>query len=113
LRVFDRKITFATVHGNIATGVRQAPAWAGITNLGMDPFERGAEEGGEYLKFYAQQMWLLVPIQQKLRQFFADFDDFPHQDGSSLNAAAINYRFLKEAKAMKTLTSLERMGTPG
>jgi arylsulfatase len=47
--------------------------------------------------------------------FFADFEDFPHQDGSAPNASGINYNFLRAAKAMKTLKSItdERIATPG
>ena len=113
LRLRDWKLSFAQIEGNIAFGSRQVTNWAAITNLRMDPYERGMHEGGEATKFFAQQMWLLVPAQAKLRQFFADFEDFPHQDGSSLNPAGVNYTFLKQAKAMKTLGELERMGTPG
>ena len=40
----------------------------------MDPYERAMEEGGESLK-----LWLLVPVQQKIKQFFKDYDAFPHQ----------------------------------
>ena len=65
---------------------RERKAWALITNLRMDPYERGLEEGGEYMKFLAQNIWLLVPIQGKIKEFFADFDQFPYQEGSSLNA---------------------------
>jgi len=50
----------------------------------MDPYERAMEESGESLK-----LWLLVPVQQKIKQFFKDYDAFPHQEGSSLNAGGI------------------------
>ena len=53
----------------------------------MDPYERGMKEGGDAMEFFAQQMWLLVPIQGKIKEFFSDFDQFPYQAGSSLNAA--------------------------
>jgi arylsulfatase len=113
IRVYDWKLSFATINGNIATGVRESPNWAMITNLRMDPYERGMQEGGESLKFFAQQMWLLVPVQGKIRQFFADFETFPHQDGTSLNPGGIDYAYLRQAMAMKTLKNLERVGTPG
>jgi arylsulfatase len=86
---------------------------AAISNLRMDPYERGAEEGGEATKFFAQQMWLLVLIQGKVKEFFSDFADFPHQDGSSLNAGSINYGMLKQAEAMKRLKEIEVMRTRG
>ena len=44
----DWKVSFATSsEGNIATAMREVPAWAMITNLRMDPYERGIKEGGE------------------------------------------------------------------
>ena len=52
-------------------------------------------------------MWLLVPIQGKIKEFFADFDQFPYQAGSSLNAGGINYGMLRQQDAMKRLKDLE------
>lgn len=105
-------MSFAVQTGNIATGIRQVTAWATITNLRMDPYARGAEEGGEALKFFAQQMWLLVPIQGKIKAFFADFEQFPYQTGSSLNAGGIGYGMLRQAEAMKRLKELETLSAP-
>jgi arylsulfatase len=109
LRWNDWKLSFATTKGNIATGVREVPAWALITNLRMDPYERGLEEGGEAIRFLAQNIWLLVPVQGKIKEFFADFDQYPYQVGSSLNAAGINYGMLRQKDAMKRLKELERL----
>jgi arylsulfatase len=80
-----------------------------ITNLRMDPYERGLKEGGQAMTFIAQQMWLLVPIQGKLKEFFADFDQYPFQTGSSLNASGIGYGTLRQQDAMKRLKDLENM----
>jgi arylsulfatase A-like enzyme len=114
VRVHDWKVSFAiNSPGNIATARRDVTAWATITNLRMDPYERGFEEGGEALKWYAQQMWLLVPVQAKIKEFFSDFDDFPYQAGTSLNAGEIGYRLLERAEAMKRLKSVERFATAG
>jgi arylsulfatase len=60
------------------------------------------------MQFIAQQLWLLVPIQGKIKEFFADFDEFPNQDGSSLNAGGINYSTLRAADALKRLKEMER-----
>jgi arylsulfatase A-like enzyme len=110
IRWNDWKLTFAMAKGgNIATAVREVPAWALITNLRMDPYERGLEEGGEAMKFLAQNIWLLVPIQGKIKDFFADFDQFPSQPGSSLNAGDINYGTPRQEAAMKRLRELESM----
>jgi arylsulfatase len=54
-------------------------------------------------------MWLLVPIQGKIKEFFSDFDKFPYQAGSSLNASGINYRFLQEQAALKKLDALQQL----
>jgi arylsulfatase len=106
----DWKVSFAMASaGNIATATRETPSWALITNLRMDPYERGFEEGGEAMKFFAQQIWLLVPIQAKIREFFADFDQYPYQLGGSLNASGINYGMLRQQDAMKRLKDLERL----
>jgi arylsulfatase len=115
VRVKDWKLTFAKIEGNIALGVREVPAWANIANLRMDPYERGLGEGGGATDFLARQMWVIVPAMAKVKSFFADFDDYPHQDGSTLNPAGVNYNFLRNAKALKTLDGLqkERIGTPG
>lgn len=113
IRWNDWKVSFAVAsHGNIATATREVPAWANITNLRMDPYERGTEEGGESMKFFGQQMWLLVPIQGKIKEFFSDFDKYPYQSGSSLNAAGINYGMLKMQDAMKRLKDVESLSAP-
>ena len=104
----DWKVSFAIAsEGNIATATREVPSWAMITNLRMDPYERGAKEGGNAMDFFARQIWLLVPIQGKIKEFFVDFDQFPYQTGSSLNAAGINYGLLAQQAALKRLKDLE------
>jgi len=114
LRYKDWKVSFAfDSHGNIATATRQTPSWAMITNLRMDPYERGMEEGGESLKFFGQQMWLLVPIQNRIKEFFGDFEDFPYQAGSSLNAANIGYGLLRQREALKRLKDVESFAIAG
>jgi arylsulfatase len=60
-----------------------------IANLRMDPYERELEEGGGAIDFLARNIWLLVPVGQKVKAFFADYGQFPHQEGSSLNAGGI------------------------
>ena len=78
-------------------------------NLRMDPYERGMEEGGGAIDFLARNMWLIVPVQGKIKEFFSDFDQFPYQEGSSLNASGINYGLLRQQAALKRLNELERM----
>jgi len=108
LRWSDWKVSFAMAsEGNIATAIREIPSWALITNLRMDPYERGFKEGGNAIDFFARQIWLLVPIQAKIKDFFSDFEQFPYQAGSTLNASGINYGMLKQAEAMKRLKEVE------
>jgi hypothetical protein len=42
-----------------------------MTNLRRDPYERASKEGGGFMEWVAQQMWLLVPIQEKIKEFLA------------------------------------------
>jgi arylsulfatase len=100
-------VAFAQNEGNIASGTRKVTAWAMITNLRMDPYEKAMDEGGGYLDWYARQIWLLVPIQQQIKNFFADFNDYPYQTGTSLNAAGINYGLLRQQDALKRLKEME------
>jgi len=113
LRWNDWKLSFAVAHGNIATGVRETPAWALIANLRMDPYEKGMEEGGGAVDFLARNMWLIVPVQGKIKEFFSDFEQYPYQGGSSLNAAGIGYGMLRQQDAMKRLKDVETLSRPG
>jgi arylsulfatase len=83
-----------------------------IQNLRMDPYERGFDEGGANIDFIARQMWLIIPIQGVIKDFFSDFDKYPYQEGSSLNAAGINYGMLRQQDALKRLKDVERMTRP-
>lgn len=60
-----------------------------------------------YIRWYADNMWLFVPIQEQLKNFFVTIPDYPFQAGSSLSAAGINYNSLKAMKAMKMQEKLE------
>ena len=61
------------------------------------------------MKFLAQNMWLIVPVQGKIKEFFSDFDQFPYQEGSSLNAGGINYGMLRQQAALRRLNEMERL----
>jgi arylsulfatase len=109
VRYQDWKVSFASQHGNIATGTRTVTNWALITNLRMDPYEKGIEDGGNALDFFARQMWLLVPVGGLVKKFFSDFEQYPYQAGSSLNPAGISYATLRAQDALKRLKSVESM----
>lgn len=110
IRWNDWKLAFAiNSEGNIATATRESPSWANISNLRMDPYERGFKEGGGNMEFVARNMWLLVPVQAKINEFFKDFDQYPFQSGSTLNAGGINYGWLQQQAALKKLNELEQL----
>jgi arylsulfatase len=108
----DWKVSFAVINGNIATGTRDVPGWPVITNLRADPFENASHESGMYIRWYADNIWLFVPIQNKLKAFLSTIDKYPFQQGSSLNAAGVNYQTLKALDALKRLQELESIASP-
>jgi arylsulfatase len=65
------------------------------------------------MRWYGDNIWLFVPVQAKIKNFLMTIPQFPFQEGSSLNAAGINYQTLKAAAALKRLNELETIGTPG
>jgi len=109
IRWNDWKVTFAMIRGNIATGERIVTNWPMITHLRADPYEEMWEEGEMgYLRWYGDNMWLFVPVQAKLAEFFKTIPGYPFQEGSSLSAGGINYNSLKAMKALKMLEELEQ-----
>ena len=107
MRWNDWKVHFATFEGNIATGVRDVPNWPLLVNLRADPYEEMHIESAMYIRWYADNMWLFVPIQAQLKEFFVTIPEYPFQEGATLNAAGINYNSLKAMKALKMLEELE------
>jgi arylsulfatase len=63
-------------------------------------------DSGMYICWYADNIWLFVPIQQKVKAFLV------FQESSSLNAANINHMTLKAAEALKRLHEIESLSTP-
>ncbi|MFO1092297.1 MAG: arylsulfatase [Planctomycetaceae bacterium] len=106
----DWKVNFAVVDGNIATGTRKVTGWPLIVNLKADPYEKMPLESSMYLRWYADNIWLFVPVQAQVRDFLATVPEYPFQQGSSLNAAGINYQSLK---ALEVLKKLETLSPPG
>jgi arylsulfatase len=113
VRYENWKINFAVVNGNIATGVREVTGWPMIVNLRADPYEKMPHEGEMgYLRWYADNMWLFVPVQGVIKEFLATVPGYPFQEGSSLNAAGINYQSLKNQDALKRLQDMETLARP-
>ena len=109
----DWKVNFASVNGNIATGTRDVTGWPLIVHLKADPYEKMPHESAMYLRWYGDNIWLFVPVQAQLKSFLVTIPQYPFQEGSSLNAAGINYQTLKAAAALKRLNELETLGHPG
>ena len=109
----DWKVNFASMEGNIATGVRLVTGWPLIVNLKADPYEKMPHESAMYLRWYADNIWLFVPVQAEVKKFLSTIPQFPFQEGSNLNAAGINYQTLKAAAALKRLQEIETLGAPG
>jgi arylsulfatase len=109
----DWKVNFAIQTGNIATGVRSVPGWPSIVHLRADPYERAVLDSQMYMRWYADQLWLFVPVQVKIKEFLSTIGPFPFQEGSSLSASDINYRTLKAAGALKRLEDIEGLSRPG
>jgi len=98
--------------GTFHSVLRNVPGWPVITNLRADPYERAASQSGMYIRWYADNIWLFVPVQEKLKNFLVTLPQYPFQQGSSLNAANINYNSIQAMQAMKRLQQLETMSVP-
>lgn len=109
----DWKVNFAGIDGNIAMGARRVTGWPLIVNLRADPYEKMMFESTMYVRWYADNIWLFVPIQAQVKNFLVTIPQFPFQQGSSLNAAGINYQTLKAAEALKRLHEIEGLSPPG
>jgi len=113
LRVQNWKIHFAVQVGNIATGTRSVPGWPLLVNLRADPYEKGPNEAAlGYLRWYGDNLWAFVPAQGYIKKFLSTIPEYPFQEGSSLNAAGINYNSLKAAGVLKRLQELESLSPP-
>ena len=113
VRYDDWKVNFAAVHGNIAFGERRVTNWPLIVNLRADPYEKMPFESASYLRWYADNMWLFVPVQGAIKEFLTTVDEYPFQMGTSLNAAGINYNTLRAASVMERIEKMEGFALPG
>ena len=48
-----------------------------LFNLRSDPFERAEHEAGDYVKWFVEHIFVLVPAQAIVGQFLATFQEFP------------------------------------
>ena len=80
-----------------------------ITNLRMDPYERGMKEGGGAMDFLARICGCSCRSRERSRSSSPTSSSSRIRTGSSLNAGGINYGLLRQQDAMKRLNELERL----
>jgi len=103
----DWKVNFAGIEGNIMSGVRNVTGWPILVNLRADPYEKMPSESQMYLRWYADNMWLFVPIGQKVKEFLVTIPQYPFQAGEILHPADINYKTLTVAGALKKMQEIQ------
>lgn len=96
------------MEGNISDAVRFEQNWPQIIHLRADPFEKAPHESGMYLRWMADNMWLFVPIQDVIGDFFKTLPDYPMQQGQLMNPASINYQSLGLQGKMQQLDALQQ-----
>jgi arylsulfatase len=109
VRYGDSKVNFAGIEGNIALGKREVTKWPPIVNLREDPYEMMPFHSEMYLPSYIDQMWVMVPMQQVIKNFFATIPDYPFQAGSGLSVANVGYATLRQQEALRRFGGLEEL----
>ncbi|MCM8529539.1 MAG: arylsulfatase [Lentisphaeraceae bacterium] len=102
----DWKANFAQVEGDIATGQRIITNWPMVTNLKADPYEKAMHESKMYIRWMADNMWLFVPIGDKIQEFVGSLKGYPFQAGMNLNPAGLDYQAIKVQAIMKKLKTM-------
>jgi PAS domain-containing protein len=69
--------------------------------------------GNACLRFLSGDTPNLKKSRQYIKKFLATIPEYPFQEGSSRNAAGINYNTLKAGAALKRLHALETVALPG
>ena len=64
------------MEGAINEAYRKTPSWPIIVNLREDPFEV-TPDSAQYIRWYADQMWMFVPAQAYVTEFLGTFKEFP------------------------------------
>jgi arylsulfatase len=104
VRYDDWKVSFAFNEGAINTAYRKTPAWPLIVNLRADPFESAPHDSGMYVRWYADLLWIFVPIQGEVAKFAASLKEYPPVTGGSLSGG-LSYRTSQIQKALELLES--------
>ena len=81
MRWNDWKIHFAYQMEGWA-GPREALNFPRIINLRTDPYETSIDSG-LYTRFFADQLWLFVPVQQEVGKWLMTFREFPPRQATA------------------------------
>ncbi|MCY1419892.1 hypothetical protein D9M71_354940 [compost metagenome] len=103
IRWKEWKVTFAQMDGDFSTSARKVTNVPELTNLLADPFQTARKESPLARRWAADQLWLFVPIQAKVKQFLGTLPQYPFQEGTSFGVGNINYQSLAVKKAMMGL----------
>jgi arylsulfatase len=103
IRWREWRLAFAQMTGDFASASRKVTNVPVLTNLLADPFQTARKESPMAKRWAADQAWLLVPIQVKVKAFMATLGQYPFQEGVSLNPGSINYQSLAVKKALMGL----------
>jgi arylsulfatase len=71
--------------------------------LRADPFEHAQDGSGMYTRWTADNMWIMVPAQGFVADFFGTLEGYPFQAGSSLSASNIGYQTIQVEQLKKML----------
>jgi arylsulfatase len=66
-----------------------------------------AEKFQSLARWFADNMWLFVPIAQKTKEFLVTIPQYPFQAGEVLQPSDINYKTLTVAGALKKMQEVQ------
>ncbi|VVS91282.1 arylsulfatase [Desulfoluna spongiiphila] len=87
----DWKLNFALEWGNQFSATRTTSALPEIVNLKADPYETAPKESGMYIRWMADNMWLIAPSGGVVAAFQASLSKYPFQNGMSNNPSKLTY----------------------
>ena len=67
----------------------------------------------DYLRWYADNIWLFVPVRGVIKELLGRIPDYPFQTRSSLIAAGINYNTLRAQDTIDRTEKVEDFARPG
>ena len=95
------------IHFGIAwegwTGPREALNFPRVIHLRSDPYEESLESG-LYARFFGDQLWLFVPVQQEVGKWLMTFREFPPRQ------ATASFTIDRMMQQMQTMLQMKAMG---